>query len=241
MKDIKKISVVMAAYNEKGNVEELAIRLNQVLRKLKIKFEILYIIKGDDGSYESLLELKKKIKQIRLYRYEKKGLGIAFKYGCEKIARDASHVLTMNADLNHMPEEIPVFINEYEKGNENILIGSRLVEGASICQRSAIKQFVSDMVNNICPKLYGLDVRDITSGYRFLEAEVVKKIGPKIESPNFEFLPEFLMRAKREGYKMQEVPIHFQPRIRGESKMSFFKAGFGYLRLTLKLFRIRYT
>ena len=41
MKDIKKISVVMAAYNEKGNVEELAIRLNQVLRKLKIKFEIL--------------------------------------------------------------------------------------------------------------------------------------------------------------------------------------------------------
>ncbi len=240
MKAIRKISVVMAAYNEKGNVEELAMRLNKVLKKLRVPFEIIYIIKGDDGSYESLLELRRRIKPIRVYRYEERGLGRAFKYGFKRISKNASHVVTLDADLNHMPEELPLFIEKYNETGANIIIGSRLVKGAKTCKRSFIKQVVSDFVNALCPIIYGLDVKDITSGYRFLEAGAAKRIGQELESQNFEFLPEFLMRAKKMGYKVAEVPIKFQPRIRGKSKMSMFQTGFGYLKLTLKLFSIRY-
>ncbi|MFH1249407.1 MAG: glycosyltransferase [archaeon] len=240
MKKIEKISVVMAAYNERGNVEELAIRINKILKKLKIKFEILYIIEGDDGSYESLCNLKRKIKQIKVYRPEKKGFGPAFKYGFQKISSDTTHVVTLDADLNHMPEELPRFIKGYKETGANIIIGSRLVEGADVCKRPFIKQFISELSNAVFPKVYGLDAKDITSGYRFLEIDVVKAVYPKIESVNFEFLAEFLVRAKKAGYTMREVPISFKPRIRGESKMDFFRTGFGYLKLTLKMVFVRY-
>jgi len=165
MEKIKKISIVLAAYKEKGNVEELAIRISKTMRKIKTQFEIIYIIAGEDGSYESLLNLKKRIKEIRVYKEKERGFGPAFKYGFSKIADDSTHVITMDADLNHMPEEIPIFINSYKKTGANIILGSRLIQGATMIKRTPLKDLVSNFVNAICPTLYGLEIKDITSRF----------------------------------------------------------------------------
>src|SRR3989339_1254325 len=91
---VMKISIMLPAYNEKGNAEELARRLRSTMRKLKIKFEIVYIIQGNDGTYESLAKLKKQILEMRLFHYPQPlGAGGAFKEGFSKINDKFDYVL----------------------------------------------------------------------------------------------------------------------------------------------------
>jgi len=228
---VMKISIMLPAYNEKGNAEELARRLRSTMRKLKIKFEIVYIIQGNDGTYESLAKLKKQILEMRLFHYPQPlGAGGAFKEGFSKINDKFDYVLTMDADLNHHPEEFVRFLEALKKTNCDIIIGSRKVQGGEN-DLPFVKQLVSNFTNFLLPKIFMLPAKDITSGYRLFKMKVVKTVREEITSRNFEVYAELLIRARRHGFTMTEVPITYTRRQTGKSKFNLFRSGMGYLKL----------
>ena len=209
-----KVSVVLAAYNEVDNVGELTIRLDQIFKKLKIENEILFVIQGKDGAYEKLKKMKKKYTQLRLiYFSEAIGVGPAFVIGFKNISDDITHVLTMDADLNHQPEEFHLFLQTIKKYNVDLIIGSRKIKGGKMENVPSWKRLISNFTNILFKYLFGSPVKDITSGYRLYKKEVIEDIRDKITSRNFEFYPEVILLAKKLGYNIMEVPITYKYRI----------------------------
>ena len=233
-----KISVVMPAYDEAGNVEKLATRFYDVFNKLKIDFELLYILQGTrkDSGYDELDKMiKKGMKKIHLIHFPKPiGVYPAFKVGYNNIAKDATHVLTLDADLNHQPEELPRFIEAINKTNADIVIGSRYIPGGSISGMPRWKRVLSKLMNSFFNIISQVKVSDKTSGYRFMKKEVAVRVKDLVTFRNFESYIEFLIRAQRQGFKMTEVPINFIFRTTGVSKMKIFNTTIGYIKLITK-------
>lgn len=224
--------MLMAAYHEVGNVEELALRFAKVFTSLQVSYEMLFVLQGDDGAKEGLLDLKKKGHPIRIVHYPKAiGVGPAFRKGFSVVTPVATHVLTLDADLNHQPEEVDRFVSRMRRGDVDVVIGSRLVKGGSMIYRGWLKESVSHLVNFIGPAAFRIPAKDITSGYRLWKKESLDAVWRKTKARNFEFYPELLLFAARQGSRMAEVPINFRPRTRGKSKMSFATSGWGYCKL----------
>lgn len=227
---IKKLSVVIVAYNENNNIVKLYKRIIKTLDKNKIKYELIFIIDGDDGTKESLSKIIKNKKNIIIdYSDKPRGFSNSFITGFKKISKDSTHVLTLDADLNHQPEEIPIFINEMREKKSDIIIGSRYIKGSKIYKREFVKSLVSSMTNLFFPFILGLSVKDISSGYRLYKTKVIKDIIPKIKRENFEVLAEILYLSKK--YKMNEVPIDFKKRPCGKSKFKLLDTFFGYIKI----------
>ena len=230
------ISFVIAAYNEKGNVERLFLKINDVMEKLGIKYEIVGVIEGNDGSYESLKKIKKdkKWKELKLF-YEKKplGLGNAFKKGFNLSDKKATHVITMDADWNHDPEEISILFSRM-KNNIDIVIGSRNCKGAKTTGIPIWKKVLSNLMNLIFNIITDVNIKDKTSGYRLYKKEALDKIKNEYSSKNFEFLPEILIIAQKKGLNIVEAPINFKFRTIGKSKLEIFKTTKGYSKLLIR-------
>lgn len=223
-------SVILPAYNERKNLRELVLRLKKVLSGSK--YEIVCIIQGKDGTYEELSALKG-FKQLRLFYYpEPLGIGIAFKIGFCKARYD--HIITMDADLNHQPEEIPGFIEKMRKTGADIVVGSRYIKGGRILGMPLWKRVLSFSVNKILTAIFRFPVNDKSSGYRLFKKKVIADVVKEMKSKNFGVYPEILIIARNKCYKMVEIPIVFKVRVHGKSKMNLIKTGLGYLGLFYK-------
>lgn len=235
-----KISVVMAAWNEAGNVEQLANRLYNVFEKSGIDFELIYVLRGtkEHSGYNGLMELKNKgMDKIHiLYRPDVTGYGPSFRTGFDAVAPDATHVLTLDADLNHQPEELPGFIESLNNTHADIIIGSRYLKGGKF-EMPRWKKILSKEMNIILSILYGISIQDKTSGYRLYKKDVIQTLSHTATAKNFEYLPELLIYARKKGYAIEEIPIDFKARQIGTSKMSIIKSIIGYIRLMKKAIR----
>lgn len=233
------LTILVPAYNEKGNLEELTSRFLEVLSKLNITYRFLYVIEGDDGCYESMLKLQKEkdIKNLEIfYSKEKLGISNAYRKGLANLSEDTDYILTVDGDLNHLPEDFPRFLSKLKEKDYGLIIGSRKVEGASVEKYNPIKKILSSSINYLLIKMLSLKVKDITSGYRMIRKNVFVEIIPKIKSKNHEFYPEFIILANQKGYSMAEVPINFKLRKHGKSSLLWIKSSIGYTKLILKSF-----
>lgn len=232
-----RLSVVIAAYDEAENAERLTRRLDAVLRPLAgCQFELLFVVEGRDGTRDILEGLASEIPNIRiLYAEDPGGLGRAFRRGFAAISPDSDYVLTMDADLNHQPEEIPRLLRAARDRNADILVGSRFVEGGRVDGTPRWKLFLSGTLNVIMRIVFGLRVRDKTSGFRVYRAEALRRL--EFENDNFACAPEILIRANSLGMSICEEPIHFIFRTAGKSKMHLVTTAWSYLSLMRLRFR----
>jgi dolichol-phosphate mannosyltransferase len=226
-----KLSVVIAAYDEAANIEALTCRLAASLVTIpECSWELVFVVEGQDGTYEALQRLAREIEPVRiLYRKHPVGLGAAFRRGFAAVAADADYVITMDADLNHQPEEIPRLLAAAQRLDSDVLVGSRFVGGSEVEGIPLSKRALSGTINKLMSRLFGLRVRDKTSGFRIYRAEVVRRV--HYENDAFAFLPEMLILASGFGYRIAEEPIHFCYRRRGQSKMAFWQTSASYLLL----------
>lgn len=231
-----KISVVIPAYNEKENIIELIQRLTSVFKSTNIDFEIILVIQGKDGTFELLQDFKNKYEnKINILYYEKPlGVGLAFKIGFKSISPEVTHILTMDADLNHQPEDLPRFINALEQKDADIIIGSRYIPGGTMKNMQPWRYVLSKSVNNILSYLTDLKIKDKSSGYRLQKKAVVLSLRDKIEAKNFDFYVEYLIVAQKFGFSMFEIPITFIARAKGHSKLKVVDTLFRYCILILK-------
>lgn len=228
---MSRLTVVIAAYDEEGNVEPLTRRLARSLSTLAgWAWEVVYVVEGTDRTREILEGLSEEIPGLRiLYQERPSGIGNAFRRGFAAVDEDTDWIVTLDADLNHQPEEIPHLLEAARRRGCDVLVGSRFLDGSAVEGTPLWKRFLSGTMNHLMRFLYGLRIKDKTSGFRVYRAEVLRRI--TFESNAFAFLPEILIRAYRAGYALGEEPIRFIYRQEGRSKMGIGSTTLSYLKL----------
>lgn len=213
--------VVIPTYNEVDNIDDV---ISQVLMHDGIDIAIVDD-SSPDGTAEKVKDWEDKTNgQVTLYsRNTKDGLGPAYIYGFNKcISKGYEIICEMDADLSHDPAALVQLIKPIEHGNTDLVLGSRYIKGGSIPNWSVIRKLLSRSGNVYARIMLGLKMHDATGGFRAYRVSLLEKIlRNEIRSDGYGFQIEMAYLATLYGAEIKEVPIAFNDRIRGESKMSF--------------------
>jgi dolichol-phosphate mannosyltransferase len=195
-----------------------------------------------DGTGQIADELAAHYPSVHVHhRPGKLGLGTAYIAGFRyALAHGFSRILTMDADFSHHPRYIPAMI-EKSLNEADVVIGSRYVRGGGTHGCTLPRKALSWAANAFAKTALGLQTADCTAGFRCYRAEVLTSIDlDSIFSSGYSFLIEMLYKCHRHGWRIGEVPILFENRRRGASKISqqeITKAMYTVLRLGTQRFR----
>lgn len=226
------IAIVIAAYNEADNLGPLTSRLIAVMDSLPgVRWTIYFVVEGTDGSAAALEAYARERPEIRILDGGSvpSGLGCAFRRGFQALPPDVDLVATMDADLNHQPEELPRLIESLIHCEADVVVGSRRLPASEILGMPAWKLGLSRMVTAGLRALVRIPVLDVTSGFRVYRACALQRI--RFQNNGFAFLPEILIDAASKKLRIVEQPICFTRRLAGRSKMAILTTGLSYLRL----------
>lgn len=222
----KKACVILPTYNE---VENIPIILPSIFRQgERIDTHDLHVLVVDDDSPDGTQAAVKKCMEdfpnLHLITGEKKGLGEAYKRGIDYATRtlEPDLVFQMDADLQHDPALLPLFITLTNHGF-SLVIGSRFAPGGSTPNFSLRRKLMS-LVGNWMIRFFGglPRIHDCTSGYRCIKAELIRKCDLSfLSTRGYSFQSSLLMELLRNGARVIEIPITFADRIYGESKLTF--------------------
>jgi len=225
---------VILLYNEEEVIDEFADRLVGALDRLGPDYEIIFVVEGNDTTLDKVTALSKANPRIRVeYSQDRLGLGKAMKKGLGLVGTDSNYVLTMDADLNHDPEEIRSLLDASKQAD--VVVGCRSKSRGLVKELPWFKRMVSASTNWVLRNTFDIQSSDVTSGFRVYDRKVVESVRDELVSKNFEVTAELLIRAKKKGFSIVEVPITFTRRPRGTSKLSFLKSGVGYVVLLFRL------
>lgn len=228
--------IVLPTYNERENIA----RLVESLLDLPLDLAVIVV---DDNSPDGTGELADRLAQSHpervavLHRPGKLGLGTAYLAGFgQALSRsDARHIITMDADFSHHPRYIPAMVEASQDGCD-LVIGSRYIDGGSTPDFPLRRRILSGGANALARAALGLQARDATAGFRCYRREVLEQLPlGQIFSDGYSFLIEMLFLVQQAGFEVGEVPITFEDRKQGKSKISqqeVFKAVYTVLRLT---------
>jgi dolichol-phosphate mannosyltransferase len=213
--DVKAV-VCLPTYNERENLEPM-------VRALGDKGVSVLVIDDNspDGTGELADRLAAELDYVQvLHRERKEGLGPAYVAGFKHaLAEGAELVLELDADFSHDPADVPRLIREASEAD--LVLGSRYVTGGSIRNWGRIRRFVSAGGSLYARLLLGVNVHDLTGGFKCFRRDVLETIDlDAIASQGYAFQIETTYRVLRAGYRVLEVPIAFTDRERGGSKMS---------------------
>jgi dolichol-phosphate mannosyltransferase len=194
-------------------VEALISKIKEVMNSLNIDYEMLVVDKSDDDTQDKLRTLG-----IEIITQTSTGLGGAIIEGLE--AAKGELIFVMDADLSHDPKFIPSFIEKSKEGFD-VIVGSRRIEGGEVIGWGVYRKMVSTIANFIGRLGSGLNISDITSGYRLYRSIVVQALNfQDFKTSGYAFQLEILSEALHLGFKIGEVPIVFCDRTEGKSKLS---------------------
>jgi dolichol-phosphate mannosyltransferase len=210
--------VVVPTYNEAENVLPLA-------RAVLAQKEGLDVLVVDDASpdgtgdlVEAAMATEPRLRLIR--RGAKLGLGGAyvagFRYGLD---RGYDRMVTMDGDFSHDPRYLPELLDAAAR--HDLVIGSRYVRGGGIVNWPIHRRALSAFANLYVRLLLRLPARDCTSGFRCYRREVLEAVDPAgVRASGYSFLEEMVWRVHHGGFRIGEIPIVFEDRHRGVSKIN---------------------
>jgi len=222
-------SVVVPAYNEGENLKTLVPNLVKALKPFKKEFEIIIVNDNSkDNSFEVLTQLQKKYRQLKpIHRTKNEGVGIVIRQGLA--AAKGNVIITLDGDNSHDPAQIPEFLNALKI--YDMVCGSRYVEGGS-AKLGIMRKAISGVFNLIFRNVIGLQIRDFTSGYRAYKRQIIDTI--HLTGTGFGTYIEIPIKATLAGFKLGEVPIHYERRRHGESNLNYRKHGPEYVKIAVK-------
>ncbi|RWS06648.1 putative dolichol-phosphate mannosyltransferase-like protein [Dinothrombium tinctorium] len=235
-----KYSILLPTYNERENLPIIIWLLVKYMNESNLDFEVIVI---DDGSPDGTLNVAKQLQSIYgedkivLRPREKKlGLGTAYIHGIKHST--GNFIVIMDADLSHHPKFIPQFISKQKATNADIVTGTRYAGDGGVYGWDLKRKFISRGANFLTQILLWPGVSDITGSFRLYRKDVLSKLIEHCTSKGYVFQMEMIVRAKKFGFKIEEVPISFVDRFYGESKLGGseivqFAAGLLYLFATV--------
>jgi glycosyltransferase XagB len=212
---VKKISIIVPARNEEGNIEALIKRIDAAMRKNQIIYEIILI---DDYSTDKTITIARKLAT-------KHPLTILYKNGkpgkAQSLIEGFSHakyelLCMIDADLQYPPESIEEMLNKIEKGAD-IVVANRKIKKTHV-----IRKFLSTSYLYFFGKiLHGFNC-DVQSGMKIFRKEIIERI--TLNPSPWTFDLEFLLKARNAGYKINTINIVFAERTSGHTKIKLFNA-----------------
>jgi glycosyltransferase involved in cell wall biosynthesis len=214
------VAVIVPTYNERENIEALVTQL------LALPTDVRVIV-VDDNSPDSTGEIADRLaagndgRMAVIHRAGKLGLGTAYIAGFKRALADGSDLIcTMDADFSHNPRYIPSMVDKTGQGYD-LVIGSRYVRGGGTSGCTLDRRFLSWGANAFARTMLGLRAHDTTAGFRCYRREVLQSLDlDEIKASGYSFLIEMLYRLQRLGWRVGEVPILFENRRLGKSKIS---------------------
>jgi dolichol-phosphate mannosyltransferase len=212
------VLVVIPTYQERENIE-------RIVERVLLSTPEVHILVVDDGSPDGTGKVADALSEEdprvhALHRTTKAGLGAAYIAGFDW-ALDAGYdvVVEMDADGSHAPEQLPRLLTALE--HADVVLGSRWIPGGAVVNWPASRKVISVGGNLYVRLALGVSLRDMTGGYRAYRREVLESIDyAAVASQGYCFQVDLARRALLGGYRVEEVPITFVERERGESKMS---------------------
>ena len=224
-----KISVVIPVFNEQESIKELYMQISAALKNQK-KYEIIFINDGSsDKSEKAIIDLSnedKRVKLISFYRNFGKSAALSegFKYASGEI------IITMDADLQDDPNEIPNLINKLDEGYD-------LVSGWKQKRYDPwTKTFPSKIFNFVTRVLTGVKIHDFNCGLKAYRSSVIKSI--EVFGGRHRYIPAL---AGQMNFSVSEIVVNHRPRIYGETKYGGSRIFHGFFDLLTILFLNKYT
>ncbi len=220
--DETRIMVVMPTYNEADNLPTIVGEL------LALALQGLEILIVDDNSPDGTGEIADDLvtrypdRMHVIHRSGKLGLGTAYLSGFRyALDQGAALIIQMDADFSHSPSYIPQLVEATEE--YDVVVGSRYVSGGSLDEGwSWWRYFLSWWANSVYTRLIlGVRVKDATAGFKCWRRATLEGIGlERVRSSGYVFQVEMAYLTEKLGYRFLEIPIHFEDRRIGRSKMT---------------------
>ncbi len=229
-----KLSIVIPARNEAGNIGITIDDLRERLTREGIRYEILVV---DDGSKDTTCEEVERRacidSGVRLERNTgAHGFGRAIRYGLERFTGDA--VVIVMADASDSPDDVVKYFYILRDEAE-CAFGSRFVKGGRTIDYPPFKLFVNRLANFFVKSLFRLPYNDVTNAFKGYRAEVIRGCQPLI-SPHFNLTVEIPLKAVVRGYTYKVLPITWRNRKTGVSSLKLEEQGSRYLFIVLYVF-----
>jgi glycosyltransferase involved in cell wall biosynthesis len=223
------LSVVIPFFNEEGSLRELH---QQIVHAVKDDFQNSEFIFIDDGSTDNsneiikaLREEDKRVRLITLRRNQGKSAALAVGFK----AANGKYVVTMDADLQDDPAEIPHLVNKLNEGYD-------LVSGWKKKRHDPItKTIPSKLFNGVTSMLSGISIHDFNCGLKIYRNEVVKEI--RMYGERHRFIPVI---AHMRGFRVGELAVKHHPRLHGKTKFGLYRFIAGFFDLITLLFRMKF-
>ena len=201
------LSVIIPLYNEEKSLAELHNRIILSLQSLSSHYELIFVDDGStDNSFSVLKNLHKEDDRIKVIRFRKNfGKAAALSAGFKEAT--GKTIVTIDADLQDLPEEIPVLIKKIEEGYD-------LVSGWKFKRKDPLVRRVASRLFNFVTTFYtGVKIHDFNCGLKCYRREVIEEI--ELYGELYRYIPAL---ASWKGFKVGEVKVKHQPRIYGKSK-----------------------
>jgi len=212
--------VIIPTYNEKENVSNII----HAVMELKHNFHVLIVDDGSpDGTAGIVKELQEKF-QGKLFIEERKGklgLGTAYIHGFKwALERGYQYIFEMDADFSHNPKDLLRLLNACQNEGADVAIGSRYVKGGGLVNWPKDRIMLSKGASLYTRIITWMPIKDPTAGFICYTAKVLDSINfDNINFVGYAFQIEMKFAAWKLGFKIKEVPIVFQDRTEGASKM----------------------
>ena len=222
-----KLSVVIPAHNEEGNIKETVTTLYEVLHAENIDHEIVVINDNSkDGTPVILEQLQNSVPSLHFYSNQgPNGFGYAIRDGLERFTGDC--VAIFMADLSDSPEDLVRFYRKMVEGNYDCVFGSRWIRGGRVVDYPQPKKFLNRLVNNLVSWSFGLRYNDLTNAFKLYKKETIHGLKPFL-SPHFNLTLELSLKAIVRNYSYTWLPNSWRNRKSGESKLKIREMGSRY-------------
>ena len=230
--------VIIPTYNEIENIENII----RAVFSLNIEFHLLIVDDNSpDKTSNKVIELQLEFPD-RLFlkvRKKKSGLGTAYVHGFKwALEKEYEFIFEMDADFSHNPNDLEKLYLECKDNGADVAIGSRYVTGVNVVNWPLSRVLLSYFASVYVRVITGMKIMDATAGficYRRVVLETIKL--DRVKFIGYAFQIEMKYRAFAKNFKIQEVPVIFTDRTKGQSKMSgsiIKEAVFGVVSLRIR-------
>jgi dolichol-phosphate mannosyltransferase len=229
----KSVSVILPAYNEKGNIVGLCEEILAAVSWAGYRCQIVIVDDNSpDGTFDSVRELMKKHRNVKgILRTSERGLATAIMRGIRESSGEI--IVLMDCDFSHPPADIPRLLAEIENGAD-AAFASRYVRGGKM-KTDRLQFYLSLLFNGTIKVLLNVAVLDCTNGFFAMRRDALSGLPmERVFSGYGDYCFKLLYALKRKK-KIVEIPFHYMPRRYGNSKTSLLKTGLSYGIGALKL------
>lgn len=219
------LSIVVPAYNEEENIQSVLDSIGNLENKLPIPFEVIVV---DDGSTDKTAKIASSFGYVKVEKNERNlGKGAAVRRGVKVSKGDI--IIIQDADSEYFPSEIPMLIELILRGDAKVVYGSRFLGG---CKMAVSRYAGNKLLSFATSILYHRRITDMMTGHKAFTRDVINSIN--LVRDDFAVEAEITAKLLKKRYEIKEIPIRYNFRRKGNSKLSW-NDGVKALMLLIKL------